>query len=151
MKTIGVDISDRCVELAKLYNPGIQFLREDIAQMSFPDKHFDGIVSYYSIINTPKKNVGRIFAEFNRILKPGGYLLVVVKKGLEEGFINEFLGIEAEIYFSLFSEIEIRKYYSINGFEVVFIESRNPYDFEIKNERIFAIGQKNIKTKINQL
>ena len=142
MKIIGVDISDRCVELATLHNPEIRFLCENIVQMSFPDKHFDGIVSYYSIINTPKKYVSRIFAEFHRVLKPGGYLLVAVKEGSDEGFINEFIGIEAEIYFSLFSETEIREYYTISGFEIFFIETRNPYDFEIKNERIFAIGQK---------
>lgn len=138
----GVDISDRCVELASEYNPEIRFIRGDIVDMSFPDESFDGVISYYSIINTPKKHLGRIFAEFNRILKPRGYLLVAVKEGDEEGIISDFLGVGADIYFSLFNESEIRKYCSGNGFELVFIETRNPYDFEINNRRIFAIGRK---------
>jgi len=115
IKVMGVDISDRCVELAKLHNPETQFFCEDISQLSFPEHHFDGIVSYYSIINTPKKYVNRILTEFHRVLKPGGYLLVAVKEGFDEGFINELIGIEAEIYFSFFSEYEIRKFYSENG------------------------------------
>ncbi len=142
LKITGVDISDRCVEMASEYNPEIRFIRGDIVNMSFPDESFDGVISYYSIINTPKKHLGRIFAEFNRILKPRGYLLVAVKEGDKEGIINDFMGVGADIYFSLFNESEIRKYCSGNGFELVFIETRNPYDFEINNRRIFAIGRK---------
>ncbi len=142
LKITGVDISDRCVELASEHAPEISFIREDMLHMSFPDESFDGVISYYSIINTPKEHVGRIFAEFNRILKPRGYLLIAVKEGDEEGIINDFLGVEADIYFSLFNESEIKQFYSDNGFGLVFIETRNPYDFEINNRRIFAIGRK---------
>ncbi|MRS03623.1 class I SAM-dependent methyltransferase [bacterium] len=142
LKITGVDISDRCVELASENNPEIRFIQGDIVDMSFPDESFDGVISYYSIVNTPKKHLGRIFAEFNRILKPRGYLLVAVKEGDEEGIISDFLGVGADIYFSLFNESEIRKYCTGSGFELVFIETRNPYDFEINNRRIFAIGRK---------
>jgi len=145
MNITGVDISDRCVELASGHVPGIRFIRGDFVQIDLPDQCFDGIISFYSIIHTPKMHINDIFAEFNRMLKPGGYLLVVVKKGTEEGFLNEFIGIEAEIYFTLFSEAEIAEYYLNNGFELVFFETRNPYDYEIQNERIFAIGKKHIK------
>lgn len=142
LKITGVDISDRCVELASEHNPEIRFIRVDMINLSFSDESFDGVVSYYSIINTPKKHVGRIFAEFNRILKHRGFLLIAVKEGNEEGIINDFLGVEADIYFSYFNESEIKKYCLNNGFELVFIETRNPYDFEIKNRRVFAIGRK---------
>lgn len=142
LNVTGVDISDRCVELASEHAPEIRLIREDMLHMSFPDESFDGVISYYSIIHTPKKNVGRIFAEFNRILKPRGYLLIAVKEGDEEGIINDFLGVEAVIYFSLFNESEIKQYFSNSGFGLLFIETRNPYDFEISNRRIFAIGRK---------
>ena len=61
---IGIDISDRCVELATMKTPEIQFRREDIMHMRFPDNHLDGIVSYYSIIHTPKKYISKIFRNF---------------------------------------------------------------------------------------
>lgn len=144
MRVVGVDISDRCIEIAKKTNPGLEYICNDIAGTSFPDSHFDGIVSYYSIIHTPKKLVPVIFKEFYRILRPGGYLLVTVKEGSEEGLINELIGIKTEIYFSLFSEAEIKDYFVKSGFELVFSESRDPYDFEIQNKRIYAIGNKKI-------
>ena len=142
LKVIGIDISDRCVEMAKTFNPKMQFKREDIIKLSFAPDTFDGIVSYYSIIHTPKRSVGRIFEEFHRVLRPGGCLLVAVKAGSDEGYVHELIGIKTEIYFSLFNEKEIEGYFKQAGIVVDFLERRNPYDFEIKNERIFAIGRK---------
>ena len=54
---IGIDISDKCIELAQKNNPLIKFKRQDITEMQFENNLFDGIISYYSIINTPKKLV----------------------------------------------------------------------------------------------
>lgn len=142
MKVIGVDISDRCIEMARVLNPNMQFKREDIMNLSFDHNVFDGLISYYSIIHTPKKFIGKIFQEFHRVLKPDGYLLVAVKAGADEGYVHEFLGIKTEIYFSLFHEKEIEGYFEKAGFVVDFLERRNPYNYEIKNERIFAIGRK---------
>lgn len=142
LNVVGVDISDRCVEMARAFNPGMCVMREDLQDLDFAAETFDGVVAFYSIIHTPKMAVGRFFREFHRVLKPGGSLLVAVKAGSEEGFVQELLGIQAEVYFSLFDEEEIRDCYEKAGFAVDFLERRNPYDFEIKNERIFAIGRK---------
>lgn len=142
LNVIGIDISDRCAEMARAFNPGMRVMREDMQDLSFAAGTFDGVVAYYAIIHTPKAAVGRFFREFNRILKPGGDLLVAVKAGSSEGYVQEILGIQAEIYFSLFDEDEITGYFQGAGFDVESLERRNPYDFEIQNERIFAIGRK---------
>lgn len=138
----GIDISEKCIELALNYNPEIIYQCGDIGAMPYKNNFFDGIISYYSIIDTPKDSIGIIFREFNRVLKPGGFLLTAVKEGTSEGFIDNFLGFRTEIYFSLFCEKEIREYYNKSGFIMEFLEKRNPYDFEINNDRIFAIGRK---------
>jgi hypothetical protein len=69
-------------------------------------------------------------------------LLVAVKAGMTEGYMDNLLGIKTEIYFTLFTEKEITRYFEQAGFLLEFIERRNPYNFEISNERIFAIGKK---------
>jgi SAM-dependent methyltransferase len=142
IQVVGVDISDKCVELARQDNPTMRFERGDIGNLAFDDSSFDGMISYYSIIDTPKRYVSRIFSEFHRVLKPDGYLLVAVKAGMTEGYMDDLLGIKTEIYFALFTEKEITRYFEKAGFLLEFIERRNPYDFEIRNERIFAIGKK---------
>jgi ubiquinone/menaquinone biosynthesis C-methylase UbiE len=142
IKIVSVDISEKCIELAKKYNPDMKFECADINNMSFDDNTFDGIISYYSIINTPKIYINKIFTEFRRVLKPDGCLLVAVKAGTTEGYIDELLGIKTKTYFSLFTQEEIVNYFSQAGFLLEFFDKRNPYDFEISNERIFAIGKK---------
>lgn len=142
IQVVGIDISDRCVELARFYNPNIRFECGDTSDLPFDDGSFEGLISYYSIINTPKIYVKRIFAEFRRVLKPDGYLLVAVKAGTTEGYNYDLLGIKTDIYFTLFTEEEINGYFQKAGFNLEFIEKRNPYDFEISNERVFAIGKK---------
>ena len=139
---VGVDISEKCVELAQSNNPDMKFECADIGSIPFDDNTFNGLISYYSIINTPKIYVNKIFAEFRRVLKPDGCLLVAVKAGTTEGYIDELLGIKTRNYFSLFTKDEIVAYFSQAGFLLEFFDKRNPYDFEISNERIFAVGKK---------
>ena len=142
IKVVGVDISEKCVELARINNPEMKFECADISSMPFDENTFDGLISYYSIINTPKIYVNRIFSEFRRVLKPDGCLLVAVKAGTTEGYIDDLLGLKTKIYSALFTKDEIVSYFEEAGFSLEFIDKRNPYDFEIKNERIFAIGKK---------
>jgi SAM-dependent methyltransferase len=139
---LGVDISDRCVELARRHNPELRFVQASIGEMPFADETFDGIIAYYSIIDTPKDCVGGIFREFNRVLRHKGLLLVAAKAGEREGYLTELLGLETEIYFSHFSKDEIARCFREGGFCLEFLEQRDPYSFEIKAERIFAIGRK---------
>lgn len=139
---VGVDIADRCIELARKHNPGMDFERGDIARLAFDAESFDGIVSYYSIIHTPKRYMRAVFSEFYRILKPDGIVLIAVKAGTSEGYVTDLLGIETELYFAFFTEEEIAQYLEQAGFEVEYIEKRRPYDFEIDIERIYGIGRK---------
>ena len=141
-QVVGIDISDRCVEIASQCNPEISFYRMDMMELDFPDLYFDGIISYYSIIDTPKSAVSKIFREFSRVLKPNGVLIIVVKQGETEGFIDTLLDMPVKIYFTLFTLHEIKSYLLDHGFKVEFLESREPMDFEIKINRIYAIGRK---------
>ena len=142
IKVIGVDISEKCIEIARITNPNMRFEIVDIGNLPFDNNSFDGVISYYSVINTPKIYVYRLFAEFHRVLKPDGYLLVAVKVGTTEGYIYDLLGIKTKIYSTLFTQEEIVTFFNEAGFKLEFCDKRNSYDFEISNERIFAIGKK---------
>lgn len=142
LQVIGLDISDRCVELARKHNPDMRFEQGDLANLPFDAETFDGILAYYSIIDTPKIHQPVIFKEFRRVLKPGGRLLAAVKAGDSEGYLQDPMGFKTEIWFALFNEDDIRNYFEQTGFRIEFMEKRNPYDFELQNERIFAIGEK---------
>jgi SAM-dependent methyltransferase len=139
-QVIGIDISQRCIDIATVYNPQIDFQVMDLMQTSFNDNTFDAIVSFYSIIYTPKKFISKVFAEFNRILKPNGKLLIVVKKGNEEGIIDNEWYEGNKVYFTHFMESEIERYFAHANFSIDFMDTRKPYHFEFHVERIYAIG-----------
>lgn len=113
-----------------------------MTNLNLPDRSLDGIISYYSIIHTPKKYQEMNFRVFNRTLKTGGKIIIVVKHGESEGYIDELLGIKTDIYFTHFVEDDIDKYLKDNGFKVLQLETREPYQFEIHSFRIYAIGEK---------
>ena len=86
LKVIGMDISEKCIEIAKGNFPEIRFETGDFTKMKYEDEYFDGLVSYYSIIDTPVQYLDKVLKEFNRVLKKDGYLLLVVKEGNTEGY-----------------------------------------------------------------
>ncbi|MFZ0452847.1 MAG: methyltransferase domain-containing protein [Ignavibacteriaceae bacterium] len=139
---IGTDISDKCIEIAQKHFPKIKFEPGDFSKLKYSNDYYDGLISYYSIIDTPKIYMNKILGEFNRVLKKNGYLLLAVKEGNEEGCRNELLGIKTKIYFSLFTEEEIKTFLEANGFEIIKIQKRNPYEDEIEINRIFSISKK---------
>lgn len=142
LRTTGVDISERCVEIASRLHPEIEFLRMDMSDLRLADGSADGLIAFYAIIHTPKRLIGRYFREFRRVLKEGGKLLLSVKEGEEEGYLDKFLGYETRIYFSHFRAEEIERYLAESGFRTLLLESRRPYDEEIAVPRIYAIGER---------
>jgi len=142
LKVFGVDISEKCVEVARRENPGMRFEVMDMADLDLADESVDGIIAFYSIIYTPKRFQDVLFREFNRVLKMRGRICVAVKKGGTEGYVDELMGFKTRLYFANFNEAEIRSYLKANKFRVVSLETRRPYDFEIPVDRIYATGVK---------
>jgi ubiquinone/menaquinone biosynthesis C-methylase UbiE len=142
LNIFGIDISEKCVEIARRENPKMEFKTMDMARLDLADESIDGVISFYSIIHTPKQFQPLLFQEFNRVLKMGGRISLVVKKGDTEGYVNELEGFKTSLYFANFNEDEIRNYLKSNGFQIDFLKTRHPYDFEILVDRIYATGIK---------
>jgi ubiquinone/menaquinone biosynthesis C-methylase UbiE len=114
----------------------------DMMDMQLETSSFDGVISFYSIIHTPKTDAPKIFREFNRILKPKGLVLIVVKKGASEGIINDEWYERHLIYFTNFLKREISDFLTETDFQLVYQETRSPYGNEIDVDRIYTIAKK---------
>ena len=57
----GVDISEKCIQIAGRENPKMRFQVMDMAILDVANESIDGIVSFYSIIHTPKNILCNIY------------------------------------------------------------------------------------------
>ncbi|QPP08754.1 class I SAM-dependent methyltransferase [Streptomyces bathyalis] len=92
LSVYGVDLSPRMVELARRANPQLRFEEGSMTELGLPDGALAGIVSWYSIIHTPGDLLPEVFAEFHRMLVPGGHLLVAFQVGDESVYLARPLG-----------------------------------------------------------
>ncbi len=141
-KIKGIDISPKCIQIARDYNPELDFEVMDLSKMNFADNSFDAIISFYSITYTPKKYLDLIISEFHRVLKPNGIVLIVVKKGCLDSIDNNYWDEDKPVHYCLFQEDEMKELLLMNKFKSVTIETRLPYDFEFNVDRIYTTGIK---------
>jgi SAM-dependent methyltransferase len=72
----GIDVSPAMVEQARRAHPHLQFDVGSIGGLDLSDATMAGVVAWYSTIHTPPSDLAPIFAEFWRVLAPGGFLLI---------------------------------------------------------------------------
>ncbi|CCK32746.1 methyltransferase [Streptomyces davaonensis JCM 4913] len=76
LSAFGVDTSPVMIELARQAYPGLRFDVGSMGALDIADGALGGVLSRWSIIHTPPQEVPVIFAEFHRVLAPGGHLLI---------------------------------------------------------------------------
>ncbi|KFF96152.1 methyltransferase [Streptomyces scabiei] len=76
VKAFGVDASPAMIELARQAYPGLRFDVGSMAALDIADGLLGGLLSRWSIIHTPPQELPVILGEFQRVLAPGGHLLV---------------------------------------------------------------------------
>ena len=72
----GVDASPAMIGIAREANPGLRFEIGSMAALDIEDGALGGVLSRWSIIHTPPRDVPAVLAEFSRVLAPGGQLLI---------------------------------------------------------------------------
>jgi SAM-dependent methyltransferase len=87
----GIDLSPRTVELTRERFPGLRFEVGSMTALDLPDGSLGGVAALYSIIHVPADHLPGVFAEFRRVLRPGGHLILAFQVGDEirhrsEGF-----------------------------------------------------------------
>ncbi|WP_022889002.1 class I SAM-dependent methyltransferase [Agromyces italicus] len=135
----GLDLSPRCIELARLVQPGLRFEIGDQRTLG-PDRlggSFDGIVSNYSLHDQPKSLLPGTFAAWAAALRPGGRLLVVAKEGTDDGVAADPLGSGIEVYWAEFTAAELAGAAEAAGFAVERLADRAPYEQEIASQRLY--------------
>ena len=72
----GVDGVREFVDHARAAHPGCRFLEADLGALPFGEESTSGVLAWYSLIHHEPEQIGELFAEFARVLRPGGQLLL---------------------------------------------------------------------------
>ncbi|MGW3105551.1 class I SAM-dependent DNA methyltransferase [Streptomyces sp. NPDC001100] len=81
LDVFGLDLSSSMLAIARRENPDLPFRQGSMLELDIPDGTLAGAVSWYSSIHTPVDRLPSLFAEFHRVLAPGGHLLIAFQAG----------------------------------------------------------------------
>lgn len=76
LEAFGVDAAPAMIKLAREACPSLRFEVGSMAALDIADGVLGGVLSRWSIIHIPPDELAPVFAEFHRVLAPGGHLLV---------------------------------------------------------------------------
>lgn len=79
----GIDLSPGMLAEARRHYPGLRFEEGSMLGLDLPDGGLGGLLAWYSTIHVPDEQLPQAFAEFYRVLAPGGHLLLGFQVGEE--------------------------------------------------------------------
>jgi SAM-dependent methyltransferase len=116
-EVVGVDISERQLELARAAVPGAAFVQADFTALEFPAAAFDAVTALYSLVHVPRAAQGDLLARILRWLKPGGLFLASMSHVGGEDRVDEWLGVD--MFFSGFDAETNSRLVREAGFELI--------------------------------
>ncbi|MFJ4654843.1 class I SAM-dependent methyltransferase [Nocardia sp. NPDC088792] len=72
----GIDLSPSMIDVARRDHPDIRFEVGSMTNLALADSSLTGLVAWYSLIHVPDEELSSVFDHFQRVLRPGGPLLV---------------------------------------------------------------------------
>lgn len=92
LDAFGIDLSPMMVELARRTHPQLRFEVGSMLALDLADASLGGLLAYYSIIHIPCERRSEVFAEFYRVLAPGGHLMLAYQVGDDTRHLDEAFG-----------------------------------------------------------
>jgi len=133
----GADISPGSVAVARRCQPGLTFRVADMCGLPAGDASLAGIVAFYSMIHLPRTRIPAALAEFRRVLRPGGALLIAMHGGAGEIGSDEAFGLPVPVRATLVSAGEIAAMAESAGLEILERHERAPYQGEYPSQRVY--------------
>jgi SAM-dependent methyltransferase len=140
----GLDLSPRMIEQARQLNPDIPFREGNMLALDLPSAELAGIAAFYAIVNLPKESLPVVFREMERVLRPGGLLLLAFHMGGETLQPKEFWGQAVSMDFFLFPLSTIRHSVEAAGLAIEEVLEREPYppEVEYQSRRAYILARK---------
>jgi ubiquinone/menaquinone biosynthesis C-methylase UbiE len=83
LEAFGIDLSPGMIEVARAAHPTLRFETGTMTALTLPDASLAGVVARYSTIHLADSEIPIAFAQFHRVLAPGGHVLLDFQVGDE--------------------------------------------------------------------
>lgn len=140
----GLDLSEKMLDQARRLNPDISFRQGNMMALDLEDRTLAGIAAFYAIVNISNEFLPSVFWEMNRVLRPGGLLLLAFHTGDEVLHEEELWGRAISMDFFLFQPSQIRRCLEDAGLGVEQLIERGPYapEVEYQSRRAYIFARK---------
>jgi ubiquinone/menaquinone biosynthesis C-methylase UbiE len=139
----GLDLSPGMLEQARQLNPDISFREGNMLALELQDGTLAGIAAFYAIVNIPAESLLLVFREMQRVLQPGGELLLAFHIGDEVLHHDELWSRPISMDFFLFQTSAIRRHLEAAGLVIELIIERQPYpEVEYQSRRAYIFARK---------
>jgi SAM-dependent methyltransferase len=116
---VGLDLSRGQLSLAAAAAPDAPLLQGDMTRLPLATDSVDAVVAYWSLIHVPDADQPAVLAEFARVLRPGGRLLVTEGREAWRGENPDWLDTGVEMAWDIAGPDATRERLRRAGFAVV--------------------------------
>jgi SAM-dependent methyltransferase len=143
-QVFGLDLSPCLLDEARRLNPDIPFRQGNMLSLDLEPDSLAGIAAFYSIVNLPREMLPTAFAEMERVLRPGGLLLLAFHTGDEVIRPVELWGHAITMEFFHLQPAAIELLLLAAGFAVEAVIERDPYspEVEYQSRRAYIFARK---------
>ena len=140
-KVVGIDFSEKMLEIARKKIKNVEFIEGDCRNMKFDDKTFDAVTISFGLRNI--KDYNRTIEEMHRVLKDGGQLLYIDFD--KRKFSNKFFDIAVFLIANIFKSYKAAYKYLIKSKNEFFTPEElekilNSKGFSLKHQKSYAGG-----------
>lgn len=114
--SVGLDFARRGLELAAETDPDTGLLQGEMSAIPLRADSVDAITAYHAVFHVPRVRQPDVYAEFARVLEPGGRLLMTLPGGSYETVRRNWMG--GSMFFSSPGRSETLRSLSAAGFEI---------------------------------
>jgi ubiquinone/menaquinone biosynthesis C-methylase UbiE len=135
---VAMDLAPEMLRVARQRRGITRLAGADMRSIPFGRNSFAGVVAFYSLHHLPRTELGSALAEINRILQPGGTLVVATHLGESEVYTSAFLGHEIEtVGGTLYQDQELLAALQNQSFLIEKVRYRDPLPHEHDSKRIY--------------